>query len=124
MVADVALGPSVAQIVVRAGMPPGTPAWVQSIARLGSRTPAHEPEGPASVAASGVAPSFVAVSEPASVDVVDESVPASLRCRSGSPSSLAESAASEHPWSHAAARPHAAHTSSPSLFRAAMVDLL
>jgi len=30
-----------AQIVARFGMPPGMPAWLQAIAREGSRIPAH-----------------------------------------------------------------------------------
>src|SRR5439155_20211859 len=31
-----------AQIVVRFGMPPGMPAWLQSIAREGSKQPEHD----------------------------------------------------------------------------------
>src|SRR6058998_1344464 len=42
MSAAVLPGSRDAQIVVRFGMPPGMPAWLQSIAREGSRIPDHD----------------------------------------------------------------------------------
>ena len=65
--AAVVPGFSVAQIVVRVGMPPTTPACVQSMARLGSRMPAHG--SPVGVATSVV--EFVSVAVAVS-DVVVE----------------------------------------------------